>query len=396
MLKNNPTLVLEQKIHKKKPQLLIRFSYDSFLIQQIRKIAGATWSQTLKAWYVADTKENLSLIIETFKNIAIVDSTNVLKIEPTKIVKKNVFIRNLTEDQRTLLNNFYLYLKGKRYSQSTLQTYTFFIADFVNFHTQTPLENLTNRSVELFIEKVFVDRKYSISSQRQFISALKLFITFYPTTKINDLQLARPKKSQKLPNVLSQEEVLHIIQVTKNIKHRAVIVLLYSSGLRIGEITNLQLKNIDVSRKQLKVENGKGRKDRFVVLASSFLPLLLNYLTTYSPKIYFIEGVNGDRYSESSIRKFLYKSVLLAKVTKHVTPHTLRHSYATHLLENGVGLRHIQELLGHSKPETTMIYTHVAKKDLLDIKSPLDTILLTLNQNNKEEQKFLLSGNNTI
>jgi tRNA U38,U39,U40 pseudouridine synthase TruA len=94
MLKNNPTLVLEQKIHKKKPQLLIRFSYDSFLIQQIRKIAGATWSQTLKAWYVADTKENLSLIIETFKNIAIVDSTNVLKIEPTKIVKKNVFIRN--------------------------------------------------------------------------------------------------------------------------------------------------------------------------------------------------------------------------------------------------------------------------------------------------------------
>ncbi|AOW18424.1 integrase [Polaribacter vadi] len=387
-MKKYPTIYLEQQVHRNSSKLLIKFKFDNGLISIIRSISGATWSKTLAAWHVENTKENYDKVITTFKGITIINSSKISKTIPFK--------RKLTNEQKTILNNFYLYLKGKRYSKSTIQTYTFFVADFVNFHTKTPLEELTNRSVELFIEKVFIEREYSVSTQRQFISALKIFIIFCPKTKINDLVLERPKKSRKLPNVLSQEEVLRIVQVTKNLKHRAIIVLLYSSGLRIGEITSLQLKNIDIERKQVKIESGKGRKDRFVVLASSFLPLLLNYLTTYTPKVYFIEGLEGHRYSESSIRKFLGKSVILAKVLKRVTPHTLRHSYATHLLENGVGLRHIQELLGHAKPETTMIYTHVAKKDLLDITSPLDTILLTLNQNNKEEQNFLLSGNNTI
>ena len=387
-MKKYPTIYLEQQVHRNSSKLLIKFKFDNGLISIIRSISGATWSKTLAAWHVENTKENYDKVITTFKEVT--------TINVSKISKTNPFKRKLTNEQKTILNNFYLYLKGKRYSKSTIQTYTFFVADFVNFHTKTPLEELTNRDVELFIEKVFIERDYSISSQRQFISALKIFIIFCPQTKINDLVLERPKKSRKLPNVLSQEEVLRIVQVTKNLKHRAIIVLLYSSGLRIGEITSLQLKNIDIERKQVKIESGKGRKDRFVVLASSFLPLLLNYLTTYTPKVYFIEGLEGHRYSESSIRKFLGKSVILANVLKRVTPHTLRHSYATHLLENGVGLRHIQELLGHAKPETTMIYTHVAKKDLLDITSPLDTILLTLNQNNKEEQNFLLSGNNTI
>ena len=115
--------------------------------------------------------------------------------------------------------------------------------------------------------------------------------------------------------------------------------------------------------------------------------MLKNYVSTYRPNRYFVEGPKGERCSESSVRKFLHTSTKLAGIHKNITPHTLRHSYATHLLENGVGLRYIQELLGHSKPETTMIYTHVAKKDLLDI------ILLSLSKTDKQEQKFLLSGN---
>ncbi|MBT4412880.1 MAG: tyrosine-type recombinase/integrase [Polaribacter sp.] len=387
-MKKIPTIFLEYKDYKKTPQLLVKFKYNDYLLNLLRKIPAATWSTSLKTWYLKDTKENLNLIISTFKGITTIDSS--------KLTKKNIFKRNLTDSEKTLLNNFYLYLKGKRYSKSTIQTYTLFIADFINFHTKTPLAELTNRDVELFIETVFIERKYSISSQRQFISALKIFIVFYPQTKINDLSLERPKKSRTLPNVLSQEEVLRIIQLTKNLKHRAIIVLLYSSGLRIGEVTGLLLKNIDILRKQIKVEGGKGRKDRFVVLATSYLPLLHNYLTTFKPALYFIEGPTGKKYSESSIRKFLFKSVQKAGISKKVTPHTLRHSYATHLLENGVGLRHIQELLGHAKPETTMIYTHVAKKDLLDIQSPLDTILLNLDKNDKREQKFLLSGNRNL
>mgnify|MGYP002628338216 CR=1 FL=1 len=207
------------------------------------------------------------------------------------------------------------------------------------------------------------------------------------------MELKRPKKSRILPSVLSQEEVVTLLQVTRNLKHRAILALLYSAGLRIGELIALELKNIHIDRRQLLIKSGKGRKDRYVVLADSFLPLLQNYVITYAPKRYFVEGPEGACYSASSVRKFLHHSARLARIERVITPHTLRHSYATHMLENGIGLRYIQELLGHSKPETTMIYTHVAKKDLLDIKSPLDTILLSLANRDKKEQKFLLSGN---
>jgi integrase/recombinase XerD len=385
LLKNLPIIVLEQTVHKKNPRLLIRFPYDSLLIQYVRQIHDATWSKTLRAWHVTDTKDNLASILAIFKDVATLDIS--------KIGTNEVFRRNLTEAQRTLLNNFYLYLKGKRYSKSTIQTYTFFVADFVNFHTETALEELTNRSVEVFIEKVFIPRKYSISSQRQFISALKVFTVFYPHTKINDLQLERPKKSRILPNVLSQEEVLRIVQVTKNLKHRAIIALLYSCGLRISELINLKLIDFTIERKQLIVKESKGSKDRYVSLADSFLPLLSNYYYSYKPKVYFVEGQGGFKYSAESIRQFLRKSCKEAGVHKVVTPHTLRHSYATHLLENGVDIRYIQSLLGHARPETTMIYTHVKRKDLMQIANPLDVALQKIQNADKNKTNVLLSGN---
>jgi len=382
-LKPLPTIFIEQKVHKKSERLLLRFDYNTQLIAVTKKIKDIYWSRTLNAWYLNFSKENFEAIISAFKNITKVDSS--------KINKKEVFKRNLTENQKELLNNFYLFLKGKRYSKSTIQTYTFFVADFVNFHTETPLEELTNRSVELFIEKVFIERNYSISSQRQFISALKIFIIFCPQTKINDLILERPKKSRKLPSVLSQEEVLEIIRCTQNLKHRAILTLIYSCGLRISELTNLELVDFHIERKQLIIKNGKGRKDRYVSLADSFLPLLSNYYYSYKPKVYFVEGQNGGKYSTESVRQFLRKSCSRAQIKKTVTPHTLRHSYATHLLENGVDIRYIQSLLGHAKPETTMIYTHVRRKDLMKIQNPLDIALQKLNKVDKEKENVLLS-----
>ena len=381
----HPTIFLEEKIHRKNNQLLIKFEYDETLISLVRTVNGASWSKSLKAWYLISNAENLSIILKLFKNIS--------KVDVSKISKKTPFKRDLTDEQKKLLNQFYLFLKGKRYSQSTIQTYTFFIADFINFHTKTPLAELTNRAVELFIETVFMERNYSVSSQRQFISALKIFTVFCPQTKIHNLALERPKKSRILPSVLSQEEVLRIIQYTQNIKHRAILTLLYSCGLRIGELINLKLIDFHIDRKQLIVKKGKGRKDRYVSLADSFLPLLSNYYHSYKPTIYFVEGQNGGKYSAESIRSFLRKSCKKAGIRKLVTPHTLRHSYATHLLENGVDLRYIQTLLGHSKPETTMIYTHVQRKDLMEIQNPLDVALQKFNKINKDKQKVVLSRN---
>lgn len=379
-----PKIFLEQKTHRKENQLLIQFSYHKKLIALVRSIKGSYWSKSLNTWYIKYSQENLQTILTIFRDITIVDTS--------KLHKKELFTRNLTNEQKNLLNNFYLFLKGKRYSQSTIKTYTFFIADFINFYRKTPLNNLTNRAVELFIENVFITRNYSISTQRQFISALKIFIVFYPHTEINDLVLERPKKSRKLPSVLSQEEVLKIISSTQNLKHRAILVLIYSCGLRISELVNLELTDFHIQRKQLVIKNGKGRKDRYVSLADSFIPLLSNYYHSYKPKFYFVEGQKSGKYSTESVRQFLKKSCVKANIKKTVTPHTLRHSYATHLLENGVDIRYIQSLLGHAKPETTMIYTHVRRKDLMEIQNPLDIALQKLKKEDKTNNKLVLSG----
>lgn len=387
-----PIITLSKKHHRDENQILIGFKHDWALINVVKHIPNAKWSATMKSWYVKNTPKNLKLIYSVFKNHAYIDNS---RLFDKSISKPEIFPtkqeRQLSLENRNLLNGFYRYLKGKRYSQSTIKTYSFFVADFIEFNNDKKLESLTTKDVELFIETVFIKRKYSVSTQRQFISAIKLFIVYYPETGISNLALTRPKKSKILPTVLSQEEMISIIQHTKNLKHRAILAMIYSAGLRISELLNLKLEHIQIQRKQLLVKSGKGRKDRYVTLADSFMPLLHNYLLTYKPKVYFVEGPNDAQYSASSVRKFLSRSCKAAKINRPITPHTLRHSYATHLLESGVGLRHIQELLGHSKPETTMIYTHVARKDLLDIRSPLDSAILQLSTSQNEEQKFLLS-----
>jgi len=150
---------------------------------------------------------------------------------------------------------------------------------------------------------------------------------------------------------------------------------------------------MDLDRRQLVVRQSKGRKDRYLVLAESTIPLILNYVSSYKPAYFLFQGAQGGNYSASSIRAFLKRSRRRARINKRLTPHTLRHSYATHLIENGVNLRLVQELLGHSKPETTMIYTHVAKKDLLVIQSPLDSTLLELYATDKDILNKTISGN---
>ncbi|WP_299056881.1 tyrosine-type recombinase/integrase [uncultured Polaribacter sp.] len=384
-MKALPIINFEEKIFKKKKQLLLKFPYNNTLINYLRKMPFVYWSSTLKCWYTEDNGNNLIKIKAALKDVTQLNTKN--------LSSKKLFKRDLNIDQKKLLNSFYLYLKGKRYSASTISTYTHFMADFIGFNTKNELNNLTSKDVDLFIESVFIEREYSISTQRQFISALKLFTVFYPHTQIDNLVLERPKKSKKLPNVLSQEEVLRIISATQNLKHRAIIALLYSCGLRISELINLRLADFNLERKQLIVKEGKGRKDRYVSLADSFMPLLSNYYYSYLPKIYFVEGNNNQKYSAESVRQFLRKSCLKANVKRRVTPHTLRHSYATHLLENGVDIRYIQSLLGHARPETTMIYTHVKRKDLMEIQNPLDIALQKAQKVDNEKGNVLLSRN---
>lgn len=303
------------------------------------------------------------------------------------------FESQLVPRQRQLLETYCRYLEGLRLSPSTITTYKNFIVFLLLYWKDRPVSDLTNESVQRFIEVLVRRRKYGISTHRQLISAIKHFGDRFTESGIEPTTIVRPRKNRALPTVLSKEEVIDLLRATYNLKHRTILALMYSCGLRISEILHLRLADIDLDRRQLVVVQAKNRKDRYVVLAESTVPLLVNYVSSYKPQYYLFQGEKGGRYSATSIRAFLKRSCRKARISKRVTPHTLRHSYATHLLENGVNLRLVQELLGHSKPETTMIYTHIAKKDLLAVQSPLDTTLLELRTTDKNLLNQSLSGN---
>lgn len=377
-----PKITLKRDSINNVDSIELYFKYSNHLLSIIRGLDKFKWSASKKCWYGTFTQDNLKLIRESLASVAeLIDNESLYRAPKVTPKKRN---RTLTKENAITLSSFRKYLEGKRYSKSTIESYSVFIGDFLEYVKDKPLKSISNRDVELFIEDVFIPKKYSISTHRQFVSAIKLFKLFYPECSIEELNLTRPKKSRHLPIVLSQQEILEILRCTKNLKHRAILALLYSCGLRVGELINLELKHIDIQRNQIAVRNSKGRKDRYVKMADSITPLLLNYVQTYKPQLYFAEGKTNKKYTASSIRAFLKRSCQLAKISKTVTPHTLRHSYATHLLEGGTDIRVIQTLLGHNKPETTMIYTHVSTSFLERVNNPLDQAV----------KKFMTNGNN--
>jgi len=189
--------------------------------------------------------------------------------------------------------------------------------------------------------------------------------------------IERPIKAEKLPEVLAKSEIKQMISINTNIKHRCILSMLYSAGLRRSEIINLKIEDVDSKRMLIKVTNGKGKKDRLTLLSNTLLEDLRGYYKKYRPTTYLFEGASGSKYSGSSIAKIVARSGHKAGIRKKVSPHTLRHSFATHLLENGTDLRYIQNLLGHSSSKTTEIYTHVAVNAVKAIESPLDSLFLT-------------------
>jgi len=186
--------------------------------------------------------------------------------------------------------------------------------------------------------------------------------------------ITRPKKSQDLPNVLSKEEVKRIINSPKNIKHRAILTTIYSAGLRIGELTRLRVEDIRSDDGYIFVKDSKGKKDRHTVLSLQLLALLRRYYKKHRPSYWLFEGQDGGQYSAKSIQAIFRKAVKETNANAWSTPHTLRHSFATHLLQAGVNLRYIQNALGHNSSKTTEIYTRVININNKTLKSPLDLL----------------------
>ena len=253
-------------------------------------------------------------------------------------------------------------LRYQKYSKSTFDTYLSCLTQFKK-HLDQCQADIEEDSIKDYLQ-ILSSQNYSRSTINQHVNAIKFYLEKVLRLPRTTYYIDRPKKEKKLPSVLSLDEVQRIFQQVSNVKHKAVLSLLYSSGLRIGEVIHLKITDIDSDRMTIHIRSAKGAKDRMVPLATNVLELLRKYYLAYSPKEYLFNGAESSRYSPTSVRQVLSRAVRKAFIKKNVTPHTLRHSYATHLLERGTDLRYIQVLLGHSSVKTTEIYTHVSSTKL--------------------------------
>ena len=268
-----------------------------------------------------------------------------------------------------------MWLNSRRYSQNTIKTYVEALNVFLKYFSHKKISEISNSDIVEFNNDYILKNKLSSSYQNQMVNAVKLFYGTVEQRVLNLDLIHRPKTENTLPNVLSKEEVQHLLNIHQNQKHKTMLSLIYACGLRRSELLNLKLGDIDGKRKILIIRQSKGKKDRIIPIGEKMLNMLRDYYSKYHPDIYLFEGQEkGNKYSEKSLESVLKQAVQKAMIKKPVTLHWLRHSYATHLLEAGTDLRYIQELLGHSSSRTTEIYTHVSTSQLGKIKSPFEDL----------------------
>ena len=339
--------------HKGKERIAVYFDNDDTLIARFKKLGGAQWSATLKVWHLPDTAENR------------------LKF---KIAEEEMPV-TINREKVKEIEVFETYLNTKRYSCNTVKTYTEALSTFFLFYNDKETSKINNNDVINFQNNYILAKKLSISYQNQIVNAIKLYFKILKETAIVVEKIYRPKTEKLLPNVLSKAEIKMILNAHTNIKHKTMLSLIYSCGLRRSELINLKPNEIDSRRNIVIIKQGKGRKDRIAPLSQGVLAMLREYYKTHKPINFLFEGrVAGEKYDERSLSEVLKQALAKSNIKKPVSLHWLRHSYATHLLESGTDLRYIQEILGHKSSKTTEIYTHVSMKSLQNVKSPFDDL----------------------
>lgn len=344
-------------IDKLEDNLIIKFNYSPERIAKIKTIGGYKWDATEKVWRVPYTEGNFEALKKLYRNE---------KIE--------VKFQHSQENEK-IINFLEELLKLKGYSFKTRKQYRAHINRFASFINKD-ISTVNSQEIRKYILFLLDEQKVSHTYANQAISALKFL--YNEVLKKNTLieSLPRPKKEKKLPNVLSFQDVMKVLSALRNEKHRTILFLIYSAGLRVGEVVKLTAQDIDSQRMLIHIVQGKGRKDRYTVLSEIALEQLRKYYKLYKPEKWLFPGQNPKEYiTVRTVERIFENACEAAKITRKVSVHSLRHSFATHLLEGGTDLRFIQELLGHESSKTTEIYTHVTDKSIAKIQSPLDKML---------------------
>jgi integrase/recombinase XerD len=378
MNKSFGNITLKHLLINEKKHIGLQFYPNKTIEKIIEANKFCQWNDTFNMYCTPNTSENFTLIFTLFRGIAWINGTHFFE---GKKIKKNNDPINLNDYRKNALNKTYKVpekflakLEYKRYSLNTARTYISCFEKFLQHFKTNDLFSINENDIQNYLNSL-AQKGVSTSHLNQMVNSIKFYYEAVEKMPNRFYTIERPRKEERLPTILSPDEVKRIINSTPNIKHRCILSLLYSAGLRRQELLNLRPTDIDSQRMVITIRKGKRNKDRHTLLSEKVLHDLRMYYKQWAPTNYLFEGSFGKQYSGTSVSKILTKAAERAGVTKKVTPHMLRHSFATHLLESGTDLRYIQTLLGHNSSKTTEIYTKVTFSSIQNLKSPFDSLL---------------------
>ena len=367
---------LKNLIVDNQKQIGIQFYPKKVVELAVKSLEDINWHEGYAMYFLPNTKNNLNKIFNTFRGIAWVNTNRFFLNRPIHHGPENLNLdhfrnRVIKEDYMACPESYLQKLELKQYARNTARIYINMFERFINHFKHEDLMSINENEIREYL-LILSRQNRSKSYLNQMINSIKFYYEIVQGMPNKFYELERPRKDHRLPKVISKEEVLKIIANASNIKHKCIISLLYSAGLRRSELINLKITDIDSKRMIIKVKGAKGNKDRNTMLSKKVLKDLRKYYLEWRPKVYLFEGPGGKKYSGTSVLSVVKKASAILGKNKKITPHVLRHSFATHLLEGGTDLRFIQTILGHNSSRTTEIYTHVATKHFTQIKNPLD------------------------
>jgi len=351
-----PQILVSEGNLNSRPVVFIDFEFDWAVVNLLRNYSQANYLSDEKRWFIEK---------ELFNN------TQFLQIFGEKFDLKN----KLQKPDRDIPGQYVARLKQKRYSENTIKAYTKYFEDYIYYFSGRELSEIAPDEINKYILELIESKNISTSQQNQRINSIKFYYEKILGREKRYYEIERPHKEKLLPDVLSKEEIGLMISNSNNLKHKTIVSILYSCGLRRNEAITMKLIDIDSKRMVIKIRAAKGKKDRYVQLSPGLLKLLREYYLEYKPKNWLFEGQKGGQYSPESLSQVIKAAARKAGIKKRVHPHMLRHSYATHQLEQGVDIRYIQEWLGHESIKTTQRYTHVSEHNFRNFKNPLDELL---------------------
>lgn len=377
-LTDHPVHVEEESAHRLKVRIALEDQYSIIVIKQVN---GRAWNFKNKYWSIPYNHNALNFLKQRLGKklqFNFTPRTNIphyYKSPKERNEKFPSFTKNDFNDlQIEALVALEEQLLYERCSFRTIKSYITQVKKLFLYYPNTHPDKISDTQIKDYIIHKIRTSNISVSYQNQFINAIKAYYKRVLHQDREVLDLRRPKKPNALPHILSESEVVRILTATDNLKHKCILMLVYSGGLRVSEIIHLRIKDIDSQRMQIFIKGGKGKKDRYTLLSKKALTILREYIQQYHPFDWLFEGMQGGQYSTRSVQNIFQRAVQKARIQKRPTLHTLRHSFATHLLEKGISLRHIQSLLGHESSSTTEIYTHITQQSLNNIQSPLDRL----------------------